>query len=48
MRLARIIGNGNSVYILKEPWLPNEIDPYVHTVNEGLMGKMVPSLFVTD
>lgn len=44
--MARRIGDGNNVKVLAEPWLPNEDDPYVHTVNEALEGVMVSSLMV--
>lgn len=29
---------------MADPWLPHEQDPYVHTKNEGIEGKMVSSL----
>ncbi|KAK1392403.1 hypothetical protein POM88_011459 [Heracleum sosnowskyi] len=45
--LARRIGTGRNVNILADPWLPNDEDPYVYTVNEALTVKMVSSLMIT-
>ncbi|XP_060960728.1 uncharacterized protein LOC133031275 [Cannabis sativa] len=43
---ARInIGTGLSTHILKQPWLPDSVNPYVSTTGPGLDGYMVSSLF---
>lgn len=35
---VRRVGSGNSVDILKDPWIPQDDDPYVHTVHVALNG----------
>lgn len=42
------MGNGESVSVISEPWLPYNSDPFIHTVNKGLEGKSVSSLFAPD
>lgn len=45
---ARRVGNGLTVNILEDPWLSNEEDPYIHTVNDALSGTMVSSLLLPE
>nr|XP_017221408.1 PREDICTED: uncharacterized protein LOC108198150 [Daucus carota subsp. sativus] len=44
----RRVGSGNSVDVLQDPWLPCVDDPYIHTIQEALVGKKVSSLMETD
>lgn len=41
------VGNGQSMSILNVPWLPDAIDPYVHSLNEALMNQKVYALMIT-
>lgn len=45
--MAHRIGSGESVNMMAYPWLPNDQDPYVHTVNATLDGQMFSSLMIT-
>lgn len=45
--IARRVGDGESVSVLQDPWLPSDVDPYIHTESEALKGKMVSSLMWT-
>uniref|UniRef100_A0A803QFT1 Reverse transcriptase domain-containing protein n=1 Tax=Cannabis sativa TaxID=3483 RepID=A0A803QFT1_CANSA len=38
------VGSGSAIDILQDPWLPDEEDPFVHTVSESLKGKSVSQL----
>lgn len=42
------VGNGTSVPILNNPWLPDTINPYVNSASEALEGQMVLALMVTN
>lgn len=42
------VGNGESINILQEPWLPCDRDPYIQTENEVLKGSKVSSLMSMD
>ena len=42
------VGNGNSINILEDPWLPVETDAHVHTRNPALQGQFVTSLISLD
>lgn len=46
--VIRRVGNGSTVDILKDPWLPCDEDPYVRTDHEALKGNMVSSLMAMD
>lgn len=46
--LARCVGNGSTVDIVHDPWLPCENDPYINTVHEALKGNKVSSLIPVD
>ncbi|XP_074370739.1 uncharacterized protein LOC141711921 [Apium graveolens] len=46
--IARRVGNGSTVDITKDPWLPCVEDPYIHTEHEALKGSMVSSLMEMD
>ncbi|KAK1398571.1 hypothetical protein POM88_008434 [Heracleum sosnowskyi] len=41
------VGDGHSIPIMGVPWLPNEIDPYIHTTSESLVNQKVNALMVT-
>lgn len=38
------VGNGSTIYILEDPWLPLEQEAYVQTDNPSLQNQMVASL----
>lgn len=38
------MGNGSTVSILKDPWLPDVVNPYINTDNEAIQGQMVSVL----
>lgn len=42
------IGNGQSVNIVEDPWLPLEGHAYVHTRNDSIYGQKVSSLMNPD
>lgn len=42
------IGNGRSVNVLEEPWLPCSQDPYIQTRNEALNHQKVSSLMLVQ
>ncbi|XP_030503490.1 uncharacterized protein LOC115718807 [Cannabis sativa] len=42
--VRRLVGDGSTVNILSEPWLPNEMNPYIESVHPRLVGKSVDSL----
>ncbi|XP_030497624.2 uncharacterized protein LOC115713283 [Cannabis sativa] len=44
----RTIGNGLTVSILHQPWLPHSTNPYVTSSHVGLIGHTVSSLFSVD
>ncbi|XP_060965400.1 uncharacterized protein LOC133034350 [Cannabis sativa] len=44
----KTVGDGSTVSILHDPWLPCPIDPYVHSNYPGLKDKNVHSLFCLD
>lgn len=39
------VGNGTSINIVEDPWLPLESDPYVHSNNPAIVNQKVSSLF---
>lgn len=41
------VGNGESINIIADPWLPNEQDPYIHTRNTAIENQTVSSLMIT-
>lgn len=45
---TRRVGNGYTIDITKDPWLPCDIDPFVHSDNEALQGNKVSSLMTTN
>lgn len=38
------VGNGQTIKILEDPWLPVEHDPYIYTRSESLQDQKVSSL----
>ncbi|XP_060972201.1 uncharacterized protein LOC133038159 [Cannabis sativa] len=42
------VGSGASVNILNDPWLPDNSDPFVHTVSKSLIDKKVYQLMSID
>lgn len=38
------VGNGQTISIFKDPWLPSDQDPFVHTRCESLQNEKVSSL----
>lgn len=42
------VGNGQSISILKDPWLPLTNEAYIHTQSDSLKGQMVSSLMSLD
>ncbi|KAK1393016.1 hypothetical protein POM88_012072 [Heracleum sosnowskyi] len=46
--VARRVGNGLTVDILHDPWLPCQNDPYIRTFHETLKGNKVVSLMSMD
>uniref|UniRef100_A0A803PVV6 Reverse transcriptase zinc-binding domain-containing protein n=1 Tax=Cannabis sativa TaxID=3483 RepID=A0A803PVV6_CANSA len=42
--LRRIVGDGSNVSILAEPWLPDDVNPFIESLHPGLVGKTVDSL----
>uniref|UniRef100_A0A803PCK9 Reverse transcriptase domain-containing protein n=1 Tax=Cannabis sativa TaxID=3483 RepID=A0A803PCK9_CANSA len=44
----RSIGDGSSVSVLHDPWLPHDSWPYVLTVNQGLEGTLVSNLMLME
>lgn len=42
------VGDGTSISIISDPWLPTENDAFVHTNNEALKNQMVSSLMSPD
>lgn len=42
------VGNGQTISIIEDPWLPMESDTYVHTDNPALHGQKVSSLLGSD
>ncbi|KAL8133670.1 hypothetical protein AgCh_008927 [Apium graveolens] len=46
--VARRVGNGTTVDIEHDPWLPCEMDPYIHTHHQTLQGNKVVSLLAMD
>ncbi|XP_074337381.1 putative mitochondrial protein AtMg00310 [Apium graveolens] len=42
------VGSGNSVSILKDPWLPDARCPYITSENEALGNQMVLALMVIN
>lgn len=41
--LWRRVGTGDSINILRDPWLPCRADPYVHPTHPALVNKYVLS-----
>ncbi|KAL8100419.1 hypothetical protein AgCh_032616 [Apium graveolens] len=41
------VGNGQSISILNDPWLPDAHDPYIHSYSEAFINQNVSSLMVT-
>lgn len=48
MGAVRRVGSGNNIDIVKDPWLPNTQDPYVHSLHPALVGNKVSSLMMED
>lgn len=44
--IACRIGDGSSVSITSDPWLPIADDPFIYTVNPAIQNQMVSSLMV--
>lgn len=42
------VGNGLIMNIVEDPWLPDEDNSYIHTINDSLKGDTVSSLFHPD
>lgn len=41
------VGDGQNLFIKDVPWLPDAVDPYVHSVSKALINQKVVSLMVT-
>lgn len=42
------VGDGSTINILTDPWLPCQSDPYVHTRSQEIEDKLVCSLLNSD
>lgn len=42
------MGDGTTMIIVTDPWLPGIDNPYIATENEAIKGQMVSALMVTD
>uniref|UniRef100_A0A803QS69 Reverse transcriptase domain-containing protein n=1 Tax=Cannabis sativa TaxID=3483 RepID=A0A803QS69_CANSA len=46
--VRRLVGNGSTVSILKDPWLLDEVNPFIESQQLCLVDKMVDSLMKDD
>ncbi|KAM6587754.1 hypothetical protein CsatA_010359 [Cannabis sativa] len=44
----RLVGNSSQISILKDPWLVDDVQPFVESQQPCLVGKMVQSLMKVD